>query len=459
MAYVGASKQQLRNGHGTYTFPHGGMGYFADFVNGEMDGMGLRKWPNGDSYSGQFHCGERHGEGVFLSPNTGKRYDGHWECNQRSGHGELVNRGESVYTGAFERHKPHGIGKLVMPTGEFYEGEWQHGCMTCKGVLCDRLEKTLYEGEWLDGERKGSGAGILMDVRNLEEGDSDGELWYEGTWRVNQPTVAKLVQPMSSSVADSEPNDQERGNMAEAEQQEDVLLDLPLALTIENKQLPHPVVQSVCNMKQGEGEGIVVLHSESGRCIRMRIFEGHYIDENNPSSARPASAAKTTAKPPLRSRSSSLRDEEKQQKGDEQEATLSLEEAKVADAFDPTKQESLVLNDANQTLESGDAGIEVMQQEQEQRVDNVSVSNSGGKASFVQIDLPASTLLGNCWWTLWLSRTVVVVVVVIPIFGGAARHDLELPRGFVDFTKYGKHVVFYSKMLVGSTWAAFYAKQ
>uniref|UniRef100_K3X8V1 MORN repeat-containing protein 5 n=1 Tax=Globisporangium ultimum (strain ATCC 200006 / CBS 805.95 / DAOM BR144) TaxID=431595 RepID=K3X8V1_GLOUD len=192
-AYAGEWSRGKMHGRGVFTMRDGGA-YEGDFVDGEMDGMGLRKWPNGDSYSGQFRRGERHGEGVFLSPSTGERYDGHWESNQRSGHGELINRDKSVYTGAFERHKPHGIGKKVMSTGEFYEGEWQLGCMTGKGVLCDPIGKVLYEGEWLDGEREGSGTGILMDVRNLEEGDNGSELCYEGTWHANQPTAVLLAR-------------------------------------------------------------------------------------------------------------------------------------------------------------------------------------------------------------------------------------------------------------------------
>jgi hypothetical protein len=57
--------------------------YEGEFDDGEIEGVGLKRWP---SSSGQFHQGEMYGEGVYLSAN-GEKYEGHWENSQRCGHG------------------------------------------------------------------------------------------------------------------------------------------------------------------------------------------------------------------------------------------------------------------------------------------------------------------------------------------------------------------------------------
>lgn len=97
LQYVDESKDWLRDGKGSYTFPSSvfkytgewrqgemhGQGVFcignsvyeSAFEHGEIEGLGLRYWPDGSSYSGQFHRGEMHGESVFVL-SSGAKYDG-----------------------------------------------------------------------------------------------------------------------------------------------------------------------------------------------------------------------------------------------------------------------------------------------------------------------------------------------------------------------------------------------
>ncbi|RHY57153.1 hypothetical protein DYB34_006010 [Aphanomyces astaci] len=59
------------HGHGIF-FLGDGSTYEGTFVHGEMQGMGLRRWPDGTTYSGEFCRGEMHGEGTFIA-SSGKR--------------------------------------------------------------------------------------------------------------------------------------------------------------------------------------------------------------------------------------------------------------------------------------------------------------------------------------------------------------------------------------------------
>lgn len=50
----------------------------------EIEGQGVRRWADGATYMGTFHCGEFNGEGTMTSP-SGHRYEGQWKLNQHHG--------------------------------------------------------------------------------------------------------------------------------------------------------------------------------------------------------------------------------------------------------------------------------------------------------------------------------------------------------------------------------------
>ena len=45
---------------------------------------------DGNSYTGEWENGLRHGRGVFIEASTGNRYDGEWVGDQRHGQGILT---------------------------------------------------------------------------------------------------------------------------------------------------------------------------------------------------------------------------------------------------------------------------------------------------------------------------------------------------------------------------------
>lgn len=49
--------------------------------------QGMKRWPTGASYHGEFYAGELNGQGTFFDPTTGEEYEGWWVNNQRCGPG------------------------------------------------------------------------------------------------------------------------------------------------------------------------------------------------------------------------------------------------------------------------------------------------------------------------------------------------------------------------------------
>ncbi|RLN97388.1 hypothetical protein BBJ28_00008821 [Nothophytophthora sp. Chile5] len=289
--YVGEYKARLRDGQGSYTFPSGyfhysgewhkgkmhgqgefsvrdGASYEGEFRDGEIEGVGLKRWPNGSSYSGHFQQGEMHGEGVFLS-SKGERYEGHWENNQRCGHGELVLSSKDVYSGDFAAHQSHGHGKMVYAaTDDVYEGEWIAGVRSGVGLLRDSLGNRLYEGSWVANQRHGDGVGSLPIFNSAAKGSDEvpSQLWYEGAWANDEPTVV-MVGSKRSASAPTNDNQEEIGEVD--------LQELSAELVIEKKQLP--ILVAVCLRQDNEGTAsgdAIRVRGEHGRRFRLRIFEG-----------------------------------------------------------------------------------------------------------------------------------------------------------------------------------------
>ena len=44
-----------------------GSKYAGQFVNGKMEGKGLKTWPNGNTYQGMFKNNQQHGDGEHFN--------------------------------------------------------------------------------------------------------------------------------------------------------------------------------------------------------------------------------------------------------------------------------------------------------------------------------------------------------------------------------------------------------
>ena len=83
-------------GHGKLSLGDGGY-YEGTFAYGEIEGHGYRVFGlTGATYSGQFHRGEMHGQGILQYPN-GEVYEGSWAKGRREGELLVLSRSLRSY--------------------------------------------------------------------------------------------------------------------------------------------------------------------------------------------------------------------------------------------------------------------------------------------------------------------------------------------------------------------------
>jgi len=106
-SYAGPCLNGLAEGAGE---ARGTAEYRGAFRAGRKHGQGVKSWPNGDRYEGEFFDDSKHGTGRYL---FGR---GPWA-------------GES-YQGAFVNDRRHGMGVYRWATGDVYSGPWENDAAT-----------------------------------------------------------------------------------------------------------------------------------------------------------------------------------------------------------------------------------------------------------------------------------------------------------------------------------------
>jgi len=105
--YIGPCANGLAEGSG---FARGRAEYRGDFHAGMKQGRGVKTWPNGDRYEGDFVEDRKEGVGAYSfgrGPSAGESYEGEWLADRR-----------------------HGYGDYRWPTGDVYRGPWQQDRLT-----------------------------------------------------------------------------------------------------------------------------------------------------------------------------------------------------------------------------------------------------------------------------------------------------------------------------------------
>jgi len=101
--------------------------------DGIPEGRGVIKWLDGSWYRGEFLKGLRHGRGLHVSCEDGRRwYSGEWANGKRNGRGETsccVGQPDGAlnYSGDWVDGRPHGSGTASWPDGTQYTGGWADG--------------------------------------------------------------------------------------------------------------------------------------------------------------------------------------------------------------------------------------------------------------------------------------------------------------------------------------------
>lgn len=101
------------------------------FKDSLPEGNGNIKWSDSSWYEGEFHKGLRHGRGLHVSSEDGRRwYSGQWNNGKRNGYGQTgcdQMDGALNYIGDWVYGRPQGHGEGSWPDGTQYTGSWMNG--------------------------------------------------------------------------------------------------------------------------------------------------------------------------------------------------------------------------------------------------------------------------------------------------------------------------------------------
>ena len=83
-------------------------------------------------YRGETKEGVRDGNGTYSYPwggNSFFTYKGDWKDGQKDGTGTMTLSDTSIYVGEFNKGEMTGVGRRTWADGRVYEGQWLNGCL------------------------------------------------------------------------------------------------------------------------------------------------------------------------------------------------------------------------------------------------------------------------------------------------------------------------------------------
>ncbi|RZB40211.1 radial spoke head 1 -like [Asbolus verrucosus] len=142
-------------------------------VKPEGGAEGPEPYPYGKYEGGRDDQLDRHGFGRAILPN-GDIYEGNYEHGKRHGKGLYVFKNGARYDGEWKKGLKHGTGDFIYPDGTSYVGEWKRDLKQGKGVYYYANGDT-YEGSWYKGFRHGYGTYTYKSVNVVHIGN-----WKDG---------------------------------------------------------------------------------------------------------------------------------------------------------------------------------------------------------------------------------------------------------------------------------------
>jgi len=119
---------------------------YGDWAEGSLKGEKSPSSGDGDSYTGEWLNGRKHGYGIYTwgrkSRWFGAKYIGNFENDQKTNHGALILPSGDKYVGGFKKDKLHGKGVWYYSDGSRFIGEFIDGKCENKGIKI-----------WADGTR------------------------------------------------------------------------------------------------------------------------------------------------------------------------------------------------------------------------------------------------------------------------------------------------------------------
>ena len=207
--YEGELKEGQYHGHGVLSYEYGAV-YDGEWVEGKREGTGaytyadegenkrtyVGEWENDvpkhgvftnkskETYEGDFNGWSFEGHGIKRYDDK-TVYDGEWKNGKRDGIGTFTYFDGKQWVGEFkDGNKWNGSGFLhYYSKGELlkktYEGEMKGGEYHGHGVLSYE-DGAVYDGEWVEGKREGTGAYTYAD-------EGENKRTYVGEWENDVP--------------------------------------------------------------------------------------------------------------------------------------------------------------------------------------------------------------------------------------------------------------------------------
>ena len=184
LLYEGKYLNDKRNGNGIEYDNDGKILFFGEYKNGERWNGKIKELINNYweeiEFEGEYINGEKIGKGKYsFSAYSDEKYiyEGEFKNDEKNGYGKEYYKEYDtekeilIYEGEFKNDRRNGKGKEFNNGQLIFEGEYlNRKRWNGKYKLIDIWGKTLFEGELINGERKG------------KEYDNDGNLIYEGEY-------------------------------------------------------------------------------------------------------------------------------------------------------------------------------------------------------------------------------------------------------------------------------------
>lgn len=152
--------------HGVCTkrFPCGDV-YIGNYKYDKRNGIGTYEWTDGSFYSGEWFNDRMHGDGRKIQ----RIRKSSARCSPRSGTPPHASAAAHIvcdpkyrdtiieYQGDFRNDVFHGTGRAVFGDGSKYEGGFSCGAFCGWGRLESNSDGDIYEGDFLDGKKHGTG--------------------------------------------------------------------------------------------------------------------------------------------------------------------------------------------------------------------------------------------------------------------------------------------------------------
>jgi MORN repeat len=181
-SYSGPCVNGLAEGDGRAS---GGAEYVGGFEAGRKHGFGVKTWPNGDRYEGEWAGDHREGYGSYQWGRgawQGERYDGEYVADRRHGYGIYWWPSGDVYSGPWQADVPIGPGTEMMHARAKHDAELRAAVAKNGQKVCREMPVGIGGREWIRGvvvDIEGEHVGVRIDEPGKQGNFPRGEVVWD----------------------------------------------------------------------------------------------------------------------------------------------------------------------------------------------------------------------------------------------------------------------------------------